>query len=78
MNSNGTPMISVQHVDKSFGGKQVLRDLSIEVERGESVVIVGGSGTGKSVTLKHMIGLLRPDAGRTNRTPRPAARAAPL
>ena len=64
MNSNGTPMISVQHVDKSFGGKQVLRDLSIEVGRGESVVIVGGSGTGKSVTLKHMIGLLRPDAGR--------------
>jgi phospholipid/cholesterol/gamma-HCH transport system ATP-binding protein len=64
MNSNGTPMISVQHVDKSFGGKQVLNDLSIEVGRGESVVIVGGSGTGKSVTLKHMIGLLRPDAGR--------------
>src|SRR5437588_4322953 len=58
------PMISLQHLYKSFDGKEVLRDLSIEVERGESVVIVGGSGTGKSVTLKHMIGLLRPDAGR--------------
>lgn len=63
-NRNGSPMISVQHVDKSFAGKQVLRDLSIDVGRGESVVIVGGSGSGKSVTLKLMIGLLRPDAGR--------------
>src|SRR5438128_6415458 len=59
-----TPVISVQHVDKTLGGKQVLRDLSIDVQRGESLVIVGGSGTGKSVTLKHIIGLLRPDAGR--------------
>lgn len=57
-------MISLQHVWKSFDGRQVLRDMSIDVERGESVVIVGGSGTGKSVTLKHIIGLLRPDKGR--------------
>ena len=56
--------ISLQHLDKSFGGRQVLRDMSIDVEQGESVVIVGGSGTGKSVTLKHIIGLLRPDRGR--------------
>ena len=41
----------------------MLRDLSIDVEQGESLVIVGGSGTGKSVTLKHIIGLLRPDRG---------------
>ncbi len=60
---NGS-MISLQHVDKSFGGKQVLRDMSIDIGRGESVVIVGGSGTGKSVTLKHIIGLLRPDRGK--------------
>ena len=59
-----TPVISVQHVDKTLGGKQVLRDLSIDVERGESFVIVGGSGQGKSVTLKHIIGLMRPDRGR--------------
>jgi len=58
------PMISLQHVYKSFGGKEVLKDMSIDVERGESLVIVGGSGTGKSVTLKHIIGLLKPDSGR--------------
>jgi phospholipid/cholesterol/gamma-HCH transport system ATP-binding protein len=58
------PMISLQHLYKSFDGRQVLRDLSIDIERGESLVIVGGSGSGKSVTLKHVIGLLQPDRGR--------------
>lgn len=57
------PKISLQHLHKSFGGKEVLRDMSIDVETGESLVIVGGSGTGKSVTLKHIIGLLQPDRG---------------
>ena len=57
-------MISLQNLYKSFDGKQVLRDMSIDVARGETVVIVGGSGTGKSVTLKHIIGLLKPDRGR--------------
>ena len=57
------PVISLQNVCKSFGGKPVLRDMSIDVDQGESLVIVGGSGTGKSVTLKHIIGLLRPDKG---------------
>jgi phospholipid/cholesterol/gamma-HCH transport system ATP-binding protein len=57
------PAISLQNVYKSFGGKPVLRDMSIDVDHGESLVIVGGSGTGKSVTLKHIIGLLRPDKG---------------
>jgi phospholipid/cholesterol/gamma-HCH transport system ATP-binding protein len=56
-------MISLQHLYKSFGEKKVLVDMSLEVADGESVVIVGGSGTGKSVTLKHIIGLLRPDKG---------------
>jgi phospholipid/cholesterol/gamma-HCH transport system ATP-binding protein len=56
--------ISLQHLHKSFDGKQVLRDMSIDVEQGESLVIVGGSGTGKSVTLKHIIGLLKPDKGK--------------
>src|SRR5687768_8672196 len=55
--------ISLKRLWKSFDGKQVLRDMSIDIERGETVVIVGGSGTGKSVTLKHMIGLLQPDRG---------------
>ncbi len=57
------PKISLQHVYKSFNGKEVLRDLSIDISPGESLVIVGGSGTGKSVTLKHIIGLLQPDRG---------------
>jgi phospholipid/cholesterol/gamma-HCH transport system ATP-binding protein len=57
-------VISLQHLYKAFAGKEVLRDMSIDVERGESLVIVGGSGTGKSVTLKHIIGLIRPDRGR--------------
>ncbi len=56
-------IIELRHIDKSFSGRQVLRDMSIDVEQGESLVIVGGSGTGKSVTLKHIIGLLRPDRG---------------
>lgn len=56
--------ISLEHLYKSFDGKQVLRDMSIDIEQGETVVIVGGSGTGKSVTLKHIIGLLKPDKGR--------------
>jgi phospholipid/cholesterol/gamma-HCH transport system ATP-binding protein len=56
-------IISLQHVFKSFAGKQVLSDMNLDVERGESVVIVGGSGSGKSVTLKHIIGLIRPDRG---------------
>lgn len=56
-------MISLQHLNKSFGGRPVLKDMSIDIGRGESVVIVGGSGTGKSVTLKHIIGLLKPDSG---------------
>ena len=56
-------IIELRNIDKSFGGRQVLRDLSFSVEQGESLVIVGGSGTGKSVTLKHIIGLLRPDRG---------------
>jgi phospholipid/cholesterol/gamma-HCH transport system ATP-binding protein len=58
------PFIQLEHLHKAFDGKQVLRDMSIDVERGESLVIVGGSGTGKSVTLKHIIGLLKPDKGR--------------
>ncbi len=62
-NPDHEPIISLQHLYKSFGDKEVLRDMSIDIDRGESVVIVGGSGTGKSVTLKHIIGLLKPDKG---------------
>jgi phospholipid/cholesterol/gamma-HCH transport system ATP-binding protein len=55
--------IAVIDLRKSFGGKEVLRGVGIEVEAGESLVIVGGSGAGKSVLLKHLIGLIQPDRG---------------
>lgn len=56
-------MIRVCHVSKSFGGQTVLEDVSLEIHKGEIFVILGESGTGKSVLLKHMIGLLKPDCG---------------
>lgn len=51
------------HVSKSFGDQQVLTDVSFDVRRGEMVVVLGRSGVGKSVTLKHIMGFLRPDEG---------------
>jgi len=57
-------MIQLEELTKSFGEKRVLDGVNLHVEKGESFVILGGSGTGKSVMLKHMIGLLKPDAGR--------------
>jgi phospholipid/cholesterol/gamma-HCH transport system ATP-binding protein len=62
-NDHSNAIISLRDVRKSFDGLEVLRGISFEVARGESLVIVGGSGTGKSVTLKHIIGLLKPDSG---------------
>ena len=56
--------VAFQHVSKSFGARQVLRDISFEVPAGESLCILGRSGTGKSVTLKLMISLLKPDEGK--------------
>jgi phospholipid/cholesterol/gamma-HCH transport system ATP-binding protein len=57
-------MIRLEGVHKSFGGNRVLRGVNLEVKDGETLTIIGGSGTGKSVTLKLMVGMLRPDAGR--------------
>ncbi|HXD01616.1 MAG TPA: ABC transporter ATP-binding protein [Verrucomicrobiae bacterium] len=56
-------MIEVSHLEKTFGSVLILDDVSFRVETGESVVIIGRSGGGKSVLLKHIIGLLQPDAG---------------
>ncbi|MGI6087157.1 MAG: ABC transporter ATP-binding protein [Kiritimatiellia bacterium] len=56
-------MIRFDHVTKYFGQRKVLDDLDFEVQRGETFVIVGFSGAGKSVSLKHMIRLLTPDSG---------------
>ena len=57
-------MIRFEHVTKKLGRKTVLNDVCFEVAEGETFVIVGLSGAGKSVTLKHMINLMRPDSGR--------------
>jgi len=57
-------LIRFEGVSKSFGSKVVLQDFSLEVPEGETTVLLGYSGTGKSVALKHIVGLLEPDAGR--------------
>lgn len=56
--------IRFENVTKSFGSKCVLKNISFEVNRGEILFIIGKSGVGKSVTLKHIVGLTKPDAGR--------------
>ena len=56
-------MISFRHVKKSFGDKDVLLDVSFDVEDGEVFFIIGQSGVGKSVLIKHLVGLLYPDGG---------------
>lgn len=63
-NPTPDPKIRLHGLHKSFGPKTVLDGIDLEVAAGESVVILGGSGTGKSVLLKHIIGLLSPDSGR--------------
>jgi phospholipid/cholesterol/gamma-HCH transport system ATP-binding protein len=57
------PKIAVRGVQKSFGRKRVLDGIELDVAPGESLVIIGGSGTGKSVTIKCILGLMRPEAG---------------
>jgi phospholipid/cholesterol/gamma-HCH transport system ATP-binding protein len=57
------PIIELKNVSKRFDRLVVLNDFSLQIEEGCSIVIIGASGTGKSVLLKHMVGLLKPDAG---------------
>lgn len=56
-------MIEIINLHKSFGKNHVLRGVDLEVEKGESMVVIGGSGSGKSVLIKHIIGILKPDDG---------------
>ena len=56
-------MIQLKNVHKAFGAKQVLRGFTLDVQDGETMVIIGYSGTGKSVAIKHIVGLLEPDEG---------------
>ena len=57
-------MIRMEGVRKSFGENHVLRGVDLQIDKGTSMVIIGGSGTGKSVALKCVLGLIRPDGGR--------------
>jgi phospholipid/cholesterol/gamma-HCH transport system ATP-binding protein len=61
--TTSTPAVELRNVSKAFGERRVLDDVSLVVPAGRAVCILGRSGTGKSVTLKHIVGLLRPDAG---------------
>ncbi len=58
-----TTKIVLTDLTKSFGSKHVLRGITLDIETGESLVVIGGSGTGKSVLLKCILGLIKPDAG---------------
>jgi len=57
------PIVSFQNVHKAFGRQKVLDDVSLDIERGKTTVIIGPSGTGKSVFIKLLVGLLKPDQG---------------
>jgi phospholipid/cholesterol/gamma-HCH transport system ATP-binding protein len=59
-----SPVITLEHLTKSFGTKHVLEGVSLEVPDGQNTVIIGHSGSGKSVTLKCVVGLIEPDGGR--------------
>jgi phospholipid/cholesterol/gamma-HCH transport system ATP-binding protein len=63
MDADARPKIRIRGLDVAFGTKQVLKGLDLDVGVGESVVIIGGSGVGKSVTLKCILGLVEPDGG---------------
>jgi len=56
-------MIRIKNLHKSFADNRVLRGVNLEIKEGETITIIGGSGCGKSVLLKHIVGLLKPEAG---------------
>src|SRR5437016_4801355 len=56
-------LIELRKISKRFGRHIVLRKISLDIEAGRCIVVIGASGTGKSVLLKHVVGLLKPDSG---------------
>jgi phospholipid/cholesterol/gamma-HCH transport system ATP-binding protein len=60
---DGEPVIEIKHLKKSFGSKEVLKDINLTVQRGENLVVLGRSGQGKSVTIQCIVGMLTPDEG---------------
>jgi phospholipid/cholesterol/gamma-HCH transport system ATP-binding protein len=61
--NNSDVTIRIHNLRKAFGRKQVLMGVNLQIKRGESIAVIGASGTGKSVLIKHIIGLLTPDEG---------------
>lgn len=57
------PIIEVRHLAKSFGPRTVLKDITFRVPRGKTTVVIGGSGSGKSTVLRHLVGNMKPDEG---------------
>lgn len=70
-----TPILELRNVHKAFGAKQVLRGVDLSVKAGQSLVIIGGSGTGKSVTIKCALGLMKPEQGEISFDGQPAMHA---
>jgi phospholipid/cholesterol/gamma-HCH transport system ATP-binding protein len=66
MSDTGEKVINIKHLKKSFGNNKILKDINLFVNKGETVVTLGKSGTGKSVTLKCIVGLIMPDSGSIN------------
>ena len=56
-------MIEIKDLHKNFGSKKVLQGVNLTIEKGETLVVIGRSGCGKSVLIKHIVGLLQPDSG---------------
>lgn len=57
-------VVDIEHLKKSFGKSEILKDINLQIKRGETIVTLGKSGTGKSVTLKCIVGLITPDSGK--------------
>lgn len=63
METSTTPLLELRNVSRSFGSQHVLRDITLDVQTGETLVIIGESGCGKSVTMKLLMALLKPSSG---------------
>ena len=62
--NSDSALVCVEGLKKAFGAQEILRGVSLEIRRGETMVLIGSSGGGKSVVLKHITGLMKPDSGR--------------
>ena len=64
--TNDVGVVQIEHLSKAFGKKQILKDISLTIKKGESVAVLGKSGTGKTVLIKCLVGLIEPDKGSIN------------